>query len=875
MTESGGGTALYAWLADAVDANAAIITSSRRLARELRAEHDRKQISAGRKAWPTPQIQFWQDWLTVLYQSSPSSNPRTLIDANASTILWEISIGEHLDDAMISSYGLLSQARAAWQRLQEWRVTSAELTREARSSDEIAFAKAARSYRDMLLKNHWMDTGQVVAAVIEDIRAGRITVADHFVYAGFDRISPIVEELFQSMRDSGSNVVEAGQRATATTLTTASYAGVEAEMRAAGAWARRRLLENPVARIAVVATSLESESARYARLIREGLAPGWQGESDAFRHSVDVSYGRKLSDYPAIHVALLCLSWTQRGLISRDVSVLLRSPSLGAGDPSHRSGLELQLRRLPDRKWTAPALVEALDAPRISSSSQEWLKCVRRISDQHILTGQKYSPAKWAGRIDEFLTSIGWPGEGAMKSDEFQLLNRWRNLLNEFGGLDRVMPSMTFSEGVRHLDRLAGEIIFQPDTPDSLVSLLGSLEAAGMEFDHLWVAGMDSQRWPASGQPMALVSRRLQRRHAMPDSSPQDSLEYSRRVLGRLAASAGAVHFSWSRADQDTTQMVSPLLEEIQAQAVDDFDDPYWYAENLFGAAETRDYADDPAPAIDGVERIDGGAYTVQRQTVEPFSAFAHGRLGIRELGHFVEGLSPSLRGSLLHDSLHQLLIERPSRTDIADWSESDSLKRIETAIGNAFSEPLRNADAVLRRLMAMERIRLRDVIVQFLETEMSRPEFHIYQVEERIDFEHAGVRLSLRADRIDRLEDGTLLIIDYKTGQVKNLLGRDGDPVDLQVVVYAAAIPQEVGGLALVNVGSREIVYKGVGGSVEWGKVTADDWPELLLRWKASVHSAMEQIAQGDVQINLQRTTEQSRPLNILSRVEEHKRAS
>jgi hypothetical protein len=118
------------------------------------------------------------------------------------------------------------------------------------------------------------------------------------------------------------------------------------------------------------------------------------------------------------------------------------------------------------------------------------------------------------------------------------------------------------------------------------------------------------------------------------------------------------------------------------------------------------------------------------------------------------------------------------------------------------------------------------------------------------------------------------LLIIDYKTGNIKNLLNRNGDPVDLQVVVYAAAANEEVGGLALFNIGSRGVQHKGIGGSVEWNNAPDDEWEELLLRWKSLVLTAMEQIAAGDVRINMQFDAAQSRPLNVLSRAEEQKRA-
>ena len=135
-------------------------------------------------------------------------------------------------------------------------------------------------------------------------------------------------------------------------------------------------------------------------------------------------------------------------------------------------------------------------------------------------------------------------------------------------------------------------------------------------------------------------------------------------------------------------------------------------------------------------------------------------------------------------------------------------------------------------------------------------------------------MRLRLRLDRLDRLADGSLLVIDYKTGQPKNLLNRDGDPLDLQLVVYADALEDVVGGLALINIDSRSISYKGTGGSSEWDEQRRDAWPERRAAWKEDVQHALGEIAAGDVRANLLMTADEGRPLAILSRLEELKRA-
>jgi RecB family exonuclease len=146
--------------------------------------------------------------------------------------------------------------------------------------------------------------------------------------------------------------------------------------------------------------------------------------------------------------------------------------------------------------------------------------------------------------------------------------------------------------------------------------------------------------------------------------------------------------------------------------------------------------------------------------------------------------------------------------------------------------------------------------------------------VETTLGYASSGVLLELRVDRMDRLADGSLLIIDYKTGATKSLLDRHGELLEVQLVVYACAVGGDIGGLALVNVDSRGISYKGTGGSVEWGRLTQEAWDRQLQGWKSSVHRAMAQIAAGDVRIDLTPSANRRRTLDVLSRIEELKRA-
>ena len=863
---------MYQWLSEAVENHSIVITASRRLARVLHSEYGKEQLGLGNKAWLSPEIRFLHDWLTSTIIAATDSLPIVLA-SHASGIIWERCLKEQAGASLLNIGGLVRQARQSWQRLHDWRVPLNEVSTEARSQDEHLFAAAARKYQAILADNSWIDDAQVAGIVTGLIESRAVPVPATLVFAGFDRLVPAVEHLFAAMADVGCVVTAAQLDEAAEDVLVAAFDNADAELRAAGAWARRQLTKNPSATVGIISSSLDRNAAATERLIREGIAPGWQYGGADLRTAVNTSYGRRLSDYPAISIALLLLQWVHRGLSFSEISLLLRTQIIAGMETAGRCKLELYLRRMPDQPWSPAAIMRLFQGRVEEADARKWLEGVKHISSFQASASEKASPSAWADRINQLMFELAWPGTRTLASDEFQLVNRWRELLNELARLQIVCPKVTFAEASSRLAALASDTIYQPQTPPGAIRLLGPLEAAGMRFDSVWVAGLDSDTWPPAAHPLTLVSRQLQRQYSMPDATPDDTLDYARRVLQRLASSADRVRLSWQRCSEESENTASPLIAGYAAANHEQATDPGWHALNLIGTNPLEQPADDPAPAVQRDELVAGGAYTIQRQASDPFSAFAHGRLRVSELESVAMGLSPALRGSLIHKALHALFAEKPSQDEIRQWHGGGLQERVSSAADTALKGYLWHADPVLCRLLALERARLHDLLERFVAEESKRPAFSVVNIEHDIEYQQFGVRLKLRIDRIDRLVDESLLIADYKTGVAKNFLNRHGDPLDLQLVVYACALDESVGGLVLINIDSRSIAYKGSGGSVAWDAKRADQWPQRLAAWKDKVAMAMQQIAAGDVRINLDLQTQQTRPLNILSRFEERRR--
>lgn len=860
---------MYDWLTDALDDTGTVITANRRLARVLKDQFVREQIAAGAQAWRSPGIFALQDWLAhVLRASMRQASLPTRINQHQSQLLWERCLVRELPDATAGVSGLVRLSRDAWQRLAEWQISIKEVARSAQNDDQRLFASVAGRYLGILEREHWVDDAGLAQLVVDEILGGHVPPGRTFTFAGFDRERPIVGALQAALAGRGVGVNVSPPPDAQCEVALECLDNTEAEMRAAGAWARSLLQDDPQRSIAIIASDLEQQASTRTRLVREGLVPGWQYAAVSVERVLNVSYGRRLTDFPAVATALLLLRWLVHDLPSNEVGQLLRSPLFGPQGLDGRSRLELRLRKLPDRRWSPSMLSGALRSKHVTPDAAEWLNLVARLTKLRREIPRSNSPAAWAVFIDDTLRTFGWPGQGALDSRDFQLVNRWRELLNDFARLDLVNPAMAPGVAVRRVELMAAETVFQPESQAAGVQLLGPLEASGAEFDALWISGVTATRWPPPGNASPLLSRRLQREHSMPDATPADTVRYAGSMLQRLGRSAPIVVFSYPATEDDAIQTPTALLQSLQMEQGDAASDPGWHASSLTQSRRTV-AADDPVPAVRDDEHVSGGAATIQLQLSEPIAAFITGRLGVKRLQAQAVGIPPPVRGSIIHDALYRLYVEKPSRSAIASWTDDDLETRLTRSVDEAFTRHERHADTTLRELLALERERIKRLLQRFIEVDVGREDFEIEGIEQEVGFASARVSMPLRVDRIDRLADGSLGIIDYKTGTRKTFLQSGGEPREIQLVAYACAVDGTIASLALANIDSREVVFDGAGR----GYRNAENWDETLGVWMQSVIQACEEISRGDVRINAARGVSDARPLNLLTRYTELRR--
>ena len=866
---------MYDWLSHEIAAGSFIVTANHRLARTLQDHFNEQEKARGLGAWKTPNIRSLDSWmLECVNHAKSGGDRRTRLGAHAAALVWERCLPRQANTEFLSRAAFVREARKAWSRLKEWNVSLEELSRYVRSSDERLFLQCARSYEDTLEKNAWLDDATVASEFCRLCAASAFTLPNRVVLAGFDRKTPVFERIVRRLKETGVAVEEAPPHIREGKARIVSAANTEAELRSAGDWARELLLDEPKKRIAIVVPGLDQNGQRYARLIREGLVPGWQGGSSDLARCLNVSYGRRLAEYSMVQTALLALRWLATGLRFAEVSTLLRSPFLGRHGDSGRSQAERKLREEPDRSWSREGVIRVLvrsEAPSV----KDWVKRIGGLEEFAQSEREPQPSSVWAQKFAECLEGLGWPGERSLRSSEFQLVNRWRQLLNEFARLDPVSRPLNCSQAAELLNSMAGDVIFQAQRPGGTVNLLGVLETSGMEFDAIWCAGMDANRWPVSAQPVNLLPRRLQIERGMPDATPEDSLLFGKGIFARLVASADDVVLSWAQQDDEAELMPSPYLETAEAGESSPASDPGWYAAGLAGSYRLAAVEKDPVPPVAAGEKVSGGAYTIHQQRTEPLGALVGGRLNCDMLPQVETGISAALRGRIVHKALQQLYGDKPAQAEVLSWKHSALEVRLEKAAAEGIRRYIANADPVLRRLLYFERDRLAALLGQFISEELKRPPFVVGEIEEEHDVDLNGIVVSVRIDRVDHV-NGSVLILDYKSGAPKSVENRGGEIAHLQLAVYACALTGEIAGLVLANLDSRQVVYKGAGLKESWSvfKDNDESWRNKLEAWKQEVRLHAANLKKGDARVNVQQSSKDARPLAVVSRIAELKRA-
>jgi RecB family exonuclease len=215
--------------------------------------------------------------------------------------------------------------------------------------------------------------------------------------------------------------------------------------------------------------------------------------------------------------------------------------------------------------------------------------------------------------------------------------------------------------------------------------------------------------------------------------------------------------------------------------------------------------------------------------------------------------LKPETRGSILHEAMKLFWEDVRDSRRLRELKDSGGLDKYVEAIASKALEGAKAPPPLSKRFMELEHRRLTALLMDWAELELQRGVgFRVKTVELEKELEIGGLVIKGRVDRIDELESGGDLILDYKTGTPKTKDWLTKRPMDPQLLVYSINSGVEAVSFARVVPGecrflgiARDKALPGIKPydsdkfKVEAGDL---DWDGLMRFWK----EALEGLAAG-----------------------------
>jgi len=886
-----------------------VLTVNNRHARRLLADWSAQDPA--RAAHRVARIMPLSAWMrqaadALAFAQAPDTQPVAahVLDAFGAQQVWTQVIEEQEPQRpLLDARQAARLAMEADRLMTDWHL---HVPQDVPSIETARFAQWRQAYLARLRELDAQDDVRLAEAVLHAAVHDALPLPfDVVALAGFTECTPILQTLLTHLQRQGLRIVRLLSMTPKAALAVRTTSPMhDTQWRDAAAWAARQVHQHPRGRFAIVAASLEADMPFAHRVLREAL-------KDA---PYNVTVARPLAEWPLARAAQAWLRvltvYTQRPDSGQGAppacvgTALLAGACAGhRGEASARAGLDALWRRQGLLRVARHVLTQQLcrHAPLLAQAWQAALA-------QALQDAPRATLDVWMARFRRDLQALGFPGDAAQDSVAHQTLQALELALDRAAAQAFAFGDLRRAQALSLLDGLLAQTRFQAmRDPAARLDVLGVLEADGGQWDAVWVLGLHDAVLPAAPRPNPLLPLAVLRDAGTPRATLARELQWAQSLRDALLHCAPRVLFSHAQQQGEQWLRVSPLLSDLPeiARTVAVQDDWHCTAAALDAAPDVHDAAraaaahaaltahdlvqasasdtaaldiasfnattspaipirletllDDQGPPLTGSRHLRGGVDVIDTQSRHPLWAFVKYRLGARQLDDYAQAADPKPRGNFLHHCMELIWRLLPDQAALQQsWEQNRLPALVHQAIVQAADKCLQDYGPVHRQL---EIQRAEHVLHVWLALERDRAPFRIEALEQTVHWREGPLELRVRLDRVDRLADGDLVVMDYKTGAgnitVRNDWMRER-PVNVQLPFYAAMLPhaqRQVVALMLVKLHARGPQLRGlardpdmhgVSAPAQWPLFAHMTWDEVMQHWRSAIQGIARELADG-----------------------------
>jgi len=483
---------------------------------------------------------------------------------------------------------------------------------------------------------------------------------------------------------------------------------------------------------------------------------------------------------------------------------ILRGPRPGAGYRALARAIDVACVRKPHLKPLASwwAALSELIMPFEGAMSR------KNTSFEEILTSHIAMAESLCATSDQSGAARLWRGEDGEAA---------ARLITDLQQAAPHLPEIIAEDYPALLQVFMGDVTVRPKYGQHpRLHIWGPMEARLQQADMVILAGLNEGSWPAEVAPDPWMSRPMRKDFGLPSLERKIGLGAHDFIQ---AASAPEVVLTRSAKTSGTPTVPSRWLSRMDAIAPDIAEKNEtarwlaWYRALDQPSQPVEISAPEPTPPP-GTRPRQLSVTRIQKWMQDPYSIYARYILDLRVMDPLDADPGAADKGTIIHDALDEFMAKYPDRLPV------DAFQELEKIGAEKFTAYLDRPT-----VRAFWWPRFLHVAEWFVETEKTRRQ-SIKTVATEVSGEQiftlpgGPFTLTAKADRIDRLADGSYSIIDYKTGK---------SPTRRQIEAgYAPQLPLEglilaSGNFAGLDAGPvSELSYWQLKGGEEVAKITA-----------------------------------------------------
>jgi len=675
--------------------------------------------------------------------------------------------------------------------------------------------------------NKCIDQTDILNLSLSNLKHDHLNEERYYHY-GFNEPTPEQRELFKALECS-----PLANRKITSHSQNYSFIDQEAELKTIAKWAREINTNNPEKKIGIVIPNLND----LQHIVKTSFDLEFSSHLiETHQKPYNISLGIPLGNYPLINNLFSIMRLSSQLINGRVEHELLMqvatSPYIkGArSEQNNRALLVNKILKIGTKESQAKKIIELCGDCSLLKEifiSISTLKCAKKSTLEDSLD-----------LINSILLLCGFTSDRSLSSSEYQIFEKYQMeslILNKMSIFHKKSSLIDVLEIlIAHMNA----VIFQPQSGPANIHILGSLEAEGLFFDYAWVSSMTSDFLPGKIKMPLFIPPKTSIEYSLPSTSFTLITKESEATLNNLFNLSSHLINSYSKTSNNRDELPTPYIN------FEDYPNTIAH-ETLPKEMELID--DFIAPEIDNFE-IKKGVSTLQDQISCSFKGFVN-RLNIQEFDETHIGLSRLEQGSLVHKILEIFFNEISSSSKLNKLSEAKLQELISKHIGSASKEISQS------NFKSIEKERLTKIINKYIKLEKNREFFQVIKTESESKVDVNGLKFSTRIDRMDQMEDGKKLIIDYKTGQNVNLSQLTGDPLEqAQLPIYA--ITNSVDGVAFATVNAKDCQFKAITKNKHDLPISQQaikrmpEWNKQVSEWKSELNSASQKFQEGVAEV-------------------------